>query len=576
MASSTSKKLANAQAASLAAQVANMAAQLDFQKERMRLLELPQFQHLSQMDIDKLAFEKSQATWENALKEATLTGTYQGQPTLQYLEQQAKLFGVIDGQQTLEGKLSDAQIAQINHSMQLQSHASLLEDQKFGFERERWGKEFDYQMQKDLRDFGVTEAQLTGMYNGQQTLASKELDSKNVQAYLGLLGSLQGPGNAFKQMRVLGSTPQNLQSLVGQWTGQYETPGLTSTGQAPGQANVSDLFNQSYGQQFLGSQPQSGGTPGLPGQPLLPPPPGTVGAAGISTAGPQYGPYQGGAGQVNGPNGIFNYNDARSYSEAVRLAQGLPPLLATGSPISSEGPHYPYNENPALRPGPDANWNVPTNTGVTQVYPIGQAPPSAAQAAATAAQMGVAGMAATDPDRQIGITDPGYVAPDPALRGTGVYSGQTAAPAAVTDATQPGEPLDPRVGATGVQAGAPPPGEQGYTVSPAGTQAPIGAYNYEATPSGQTQVYPPGVAAPADSAQTSTSTPQSMSGNVGLLPSQINAENYENSNEYAKQFLWGYLENSGWDPIAAQSAYQQSLPTYGGPASGTVNAGLGF
>src|SRR5690349_13508950 len=107
--SSASKKLANAQAASLAAQVANMAAQLEFQKERMRLLELPQFQHLSQMDIDKLAFEKSQAEWENALKESTLTGTYKGQPTMQYLEQQAKLFGVIDGKQTLEGALNEAQ-----------------------------------------------------------------------------------------------------------------------------------------------------------------------------------------------------------------------------------------------------------------------------------------------------------------------------------------------------------------------------------------------------------------------------------------------------------------------------------
>ena len=44
----TQDQLVNLQAAQLAAQTANWAAQLEFQKERMRLLELPQFQFQSQ------------------------------------------------------------------------------------------------------------------------------------------------------------------------------------------------------------------------------------------------------------------------------------------------------------------------------------------------------------------------------------------------------------------------------------------------------------------------------------------------------------------------------------------------
>lgn len=475
MASSASKNLANQQAAALAAQIANMAAQLEFQKERMRLLELPQFAHLKQMDIDKLAFEKSQAEWQKALQEATQTGMYQGKPTLQWLEQQAKLFGVIDGQQTLEGKLTDAQVAQINHSMQLQSHAALLEDQKFGFERERWGAEFDYQMMKDLRDFGLSEAQITGMYNGQETLASKELNSKNTQAYLGLLANLQGPGNAFKQMRVLGNTPGGLTDMVKQWTGQYQIGGLTGSGQNPGQAQVSDLFDQSYGQAFMGAQPQ-GPVRGAPGVAMVP-----------------------GQGAEGTPAGGF-------------VRGSLPPA----QPVS-----------PVVRDGAA----MPAEAGAAVVREDGSSP---------------------------------------WVKGGAPTVGTLQVPAYTTDPV-PGNPTLVATGAAGVQA---PAGEQGFTVSPPGTQAPVGAYNYAGTPSGQTQVYPPGVPAPVDEAQVSMTTPSAMG--TGLLPNQINAENYKNSNKYAQEFMWGYLENQGWDKMAAQDAFQKSLPKYGGPTAGVVNAGLGM
>jgi hypothetical protein len=505
MASKESKNLANQQAAALAAQIANLAAQLEFQKERMRLLELPQFAHLKQMDIDKMAFEKSQAEWENALKEATMTGTYKGQPTMQWLEQQAKLFGVIDGKQTLEGALSSAQIAQINHSMQLQSHAMLLEDQKFGFERERWGAEFNYQMQKDLRDYGLSEAQITGMFNGQKTLAAQELESRNAQNYLQLLSSLQGPGNAFKQMRVLGATPGGLTDMVRAWTGQYEPGGLT--GQAPGQAQVSDLFNQQYGQAFLTGQPY------VPGQPVVPPQPGAIGAPGVAL--PDPGSATGGA--IPTP----------------------PPVVAPGVPVAPAG----------FSPGEISRYRQLVAR-------------QAQQLAAGEGDLSPADLAEMAAYRARGIDNEGAVVQNPNLPSGG------------------NAPVNPVVadsaGATSATTGA--VGEQGYTVSPPGTQAPVGAYNYTDTPSGQTQVYPPGITAPADDAQVSTVTPTPMSSGqgTGLLPTQINAEAYKNMNKYGQEFLWGYLENQGWDKMAAQDAFLKSLPKYGGPAAGRVNAGLGM
>lgn len=159
---SAEDKLVNIQAATLAAQVANWAAQLEFQKERMRLLELPQFQQTSQMERDKFAFEKAQQEWQRAITEATMTGTYNGVPTLQWLEQQARLTGVINGQQTLEGKLTDAQIAQMNHSMELENRRFLLEQEQFGFNKDKWQQEFDYQKSSDLRKFLLDEAGVTG------------------------------------------------------------------------------------------------------------------------------------------------------------------------------------------------------------------------------------------------------------------------------------------------------------------------------------------------------------------------------------------------------------------------------
>jgi len=175
--SSTNQDLINLQAAQLAAQVANWAAQLEFAKQRFSLLELPQFQHASQMDIDRLAFEKATQAWQQAFNEASLTGTYQGQDTKQWLTQQAQLTGVLNGSQTLQGKLTDAQVAQMNSAMKIAQDDQLLRQQQFGFQQTQWNAEF-----------GLQKAAQTMQYmgydptTGQPTLAS-QAQSANITGY---------------------------------------------------------------------------------------------------------------------------------------------------------------------------------------------------------------------------------------------------------------------------------------------------------------------------------------------------------------------------------------------------------
>jgi hypothetical protein len=190
----------------------------------------------------------------------------------------------------------------------------------------------------------------------------------------------------------------------------------------------------------------------------------------------------------------------------------------------------------------------------------------------------------------------------------------TAAQAATNQSTQPAGSTAAVVGAeatpVGGQAdtgGNPVRESPGYTLSPAGTQAPVDAYNYQRTPSGQTQVYPPGVSAESGQHQVSTTVPLSPAAAqaagetannaqpvgagattatagaeagmspVNLSPNQINAENYKNTNKAAQNLMWQYFEDQqGWAPGAAQDAFLKSLPRYGGPKQGTVSAGLGF
>jgi hypothetical protein len=306
-------KLINLQAQQLAAQVANWASQLDFAKERFRLLEMPQYQSSSQLEIDKLAFEKASETWKEAFQEASVTGTYQGQPTTEWLTQQAQLTGVLNGQQTLQGKLTDAQVTQMNEQMRLANQQFLAQntgylDGRPTFEREQWqtgqsgymdnGQSTMARQQMEANLTGMyggqstmarqqMEAGLTGYYGGQSTLEREKFGAEQTQNYLNLLASLQGPGNAFKQLRVLNATPGGLQGMVNSWAGTYGQAGFGSSG-APGQAQISDLYS---------------GYTGAPGQsptaaPLAapPPPPAYSPGQGLPPAPTYAGPVYGSAG----------------------------------------------------------------------------------------------------------------------------------------------------------------------------------------------------------------------------------------------------------------------------------------
>jgi len=254
--SSGNDQLINLQAQQLAAQVANWAAQLEFQKERMRLLELPEMQGKLQVDIDKLAWQKAQDTWERAIKEATLTGKYNGQDTLEWLTQQAQMTGVLNGQQTLQGKLTDAQIAQMNNSMRL------------------------------ANDQFVTNT--TGYFNGQKTFDREKFEAGQAQDAWKFLSTLTGPSNAFKQAKAIGNMPGGMQGIMQAWAGQYSPAGFGAVGSG-GQATMESLLG--------------GGGPGSPYSYY--PPPGGLAGPSTATGYPGVGgyPYPGGGGTTAPPAG---------------------------------------------------------------------------------------------------------------------------------------------------------------------------------------------------------------------------------------------------------------------------------
>lgn len=233
----TEDKLVNLQAAQLAAQIAQFAAQLEFQKERLRLVELPQLALASQAQIDELAFKKAESAWSHAFQEASITGTYQGQPTLAWLEQQARMTGVIDGQQTLEGKLTDAQIAQMNHTMMIQSQQQLLERDKFAFQREQW--DFDSKLRLEAQ-----QAELTGfLQTGQKTFSREKWEQEMGLQVLDRVANLRGPSNAFAQLDVLNAAQgTGLAGYADQLIGKTQVAGAGTIQGSPERATLQNIM----------------------------------------------------------------------------------------------------------------------------------------------------------------------------------------------------------------------------------------------------------------------------------------------------------------------------------------------
>jgi hypothetical protein len=92
---------------------------------------------------------------------------------------------------------------------------------------------------------------------GQQTLAgqqqaftenlqTQQFQQQAAQSYLQLLSQLQGPADYGQYLKVLGSTPQGLQGLVGAAAGNY-IPGGGTTGQAPQAQTLQNLVGAATG-----------------------------------------------------------------------------------------------------------------------------------------------------------------------------------------------------------------------------------------------------------------------------------------------------------------------------------------
>ena len=237
---SMEEKLYNLQAQQLAAQVANWAAQLEFQKERFRLLEMPQFQQGLQLEVDKFAWDKAQDTWERAYQEAAITGTYQGQPTTQWLMDQARLTGTFQGERTLEGKLTDAQIKDMNDKMKLANDQFL--------------------------------AATTGFFNGQRTFDREKFEAAQALEGWKFMATLTGPQNAYKQARAIASMPGGVDQMMQAFAGQYMLPSgaaVGSGGAGYGAGQLNDLMMREGAP--VGGPQSPLAQPPMQAQPVVPP-----------------------------------------------------------------------------------------------------------------------------------------------------------------------------------------------------------------------------------------------------------------------------------------------------------------
>lgn len=349
--------LVNIQAAAQAAQVANLAAQLEFSKERFRLLELPEFQFQSQQAIDAAAWNKAKDQYQIAFQEASLTGTYQGQPTTEWLTQMAQMTGVLpNGTKTIQGALSDAQIAQINATIMNTNRGMDLQYAQYNTQREQW----DAQHQMDLKN---QQAQLTGYIDGLPTFEREQWQANQGQAYLNLLGSLRGPENAFAQLKVLRNSPDALKQMAQSWAGQFSAPTTTGSAGAPTAITPQNMLTPGINQNGVAGAT----TPALPGPTPTAPP----GLPNVPTYVPA--PIQSTSPVVMPPAGAIadpaNAGGAMLNPATGQPLNAVPPY--TISPPGSSAPVHAYNYQADV-------------TGGTQVYPPGiQAPVEASQVSTT-------------------------------------------------------------------------------------------------------------------------------------------------------------------------------------------------
>lgn len=525
--SSTNDQLINLQAQQLAAQVANWAAQLDFQKARFTQLELPEWQQKSQLEVDQFAWQKAQDTWENAYKEALITGTYQGQPTIDWLTRQAQLTGVLGPHETLQGRLADAQVSQMNQQMKLANDQFLANTTGYingvpTFDRQQWM------------------ASTTGYVNTPTPLTPEEqarYQTLKQQAY----GAPWTPDDQVRytelQEAINGRNtmgyPQtrqdlfDLQALEQKRTGQPTPEVLAELSQLEGKMNgtVGGTQTKTFArEQWEAAQAMAGWQ-------FM-----------ATLSGPQNAFKQARA-IATMPGGLSQMMDAfaGTYMLPGSTAVGsggqasLTDMMAGAAgntltnPLAASGSSYDYAQQP--QPG---------------AYTPATAPPAAVQptpqlATPFAATPNVA-------------TGPAYTYSPPGVQAPPQAWNYTTLPSGSVQVHPPGVASPPETEDFSTSV----PLQPGQAAQIAG-----GAYQY----GGSTPT------APAAATTTGVGVPQvGLSNPTALLPNQINAENYRNMYDYQKQLGWAAFEDAGWDKGLAQDAFKKSLPTYVNPTQGKISA----
>jgi hypothetical protein len=122
--------------------------------------------------------------------------------------------------------------------------------------KQKWLEQYQQQTfgegQRQFNELqGLRAGELTGSYNGQQTLASRAEQNQTGLGYLNLLSQLRGPGDIFQYLKVLQGTPGGMRDIVNAASGAYRMPGTgggnvtvgggVNTG---GAANLNSLLDQ--------------------------------------------------------------------------------------------------------------------------------------------------------------------------------------------------------------------------------------------------------------------------------------------------------------------------------------------
>ncbi len=258
---------ANLGAAELAAQIANNSAQQEYLRQRLAL-ETQQFQHLSEMDKDRLAFEKAQQAWLETYQKSLLTGYYEptqtvtqpGEPitenqALDYIWSKRPDLASFYKSNGWKVDTPEQQRAAVRNWLGMTNEKSVVESGRNPL--------------KVAEQMGLTPtATTTVVPTGERipTLERQRFEQETALNYLNLLANLRGPADYAQYLKVLTGTPQGLRDLVSAAAGQYQLPGFGGGAQQPIEpASIASLLKQVSGEWQTGIEGRQ-----VPGRSLSP------------------------------------------------------------------------------------------------------------------------------------------------------------------------------------------------------------------------------------------------------------------------------------------------------------------